>query len=476
VHRDTAESLWKHLAFAKLVAAFLRDAPASIFTAQLERDGTSSSLEWPSPILAFLKRAAWVPLRVVDDLRWAPPSACWYSSRSEPLPRFITRIDRALRDVLDSTESLVATLVNPLGLQLWSVSQSAAARIKTLGECLNSSISEAERDSFRKEYREAWSDWSKLTPRPEISGDCTLAVDIAGRLTPLPCPETAPVVYISDGTDPMLHQLLSALDRPIFEAPSGSTEVCADAVRRLVGRETRLLSEVDLKVEVDGQPFEASSVSSQLIAPETEWLAEISTLVLELRDNLSNRNTLRARQALYDSLRRIRVCFAGHISVGIDGFSAPLPALLLGVLPMRHESFPSLIIERAERLDWHTVTRLGLGLSILLDQVSLGNAFRLAFLALAHQLEGHEFERPDDEAVALAFQQPVERVREVYRSLRSNIQRTLRNLVQRQWLTTLRRFCRLGLVHPHSNRGSFLRRYGGEIGGRSCLLPSNGES
>jgi len=94
---------------------------------------------------------------------------------------------------------------------------------------------------------------------------------------------------------------------------------------------------------------------------------------------------------------------------------------------------PTLIAERAGgELDWPLLARLSGPLALAIGRADLADAFRLAFMALeagARDAGATTLGRPSDEALARALGRPVQRVRELYRSLRSTMDRLLDHLV-----------------------------------------------
>jgi len=286
-------------AYAKLVVAALADMPATFLITTLSRtSGYSDTLALPSPVAAFLRLAEWVPVGGAEEVRWRRPSACWFAPRSEQLPRFVARIDRPVRDVLDASAPARDLATGKLGLRLWNDPNSAPTRLQDLGEILSEGVVEADNDAYRKVYREAWDDWHRLTPRPALPAPMVLAVPSAGRLTPMtlaPGDGTRPIVFLSDGSDMMREQLVAALGHLVLSLSAGVATEAAAALQSSVGGEFRLLSEADLTIRADGAIVVPGEDTPQFVVAGREWLAEIAVLVLEFNEGLSNRNTVRSR-------------------------------------------------------------------------------------------------------------------------------------------------------------------------------------
>ncbi|OAB13032.1 hypothetical protein AQ779_23520 [Burkholderia pseudomallei] len=411
-------------AYAQLLLSALMDMPPAVLKTTLTRTaGYSDSLTVLSPLAAFLQFGDWIPVGSGDEVEWRRPGRCWFSPRSEPLPRFVPKIDRAARDMLDNSPP-ARDLAVKLGLRLWSDPQNSLSRLVDLGEILDRGVVEADHDAFRKAYREAWEDWHKLNPRPPFRIPMILGVQSAGRLTPLPLTlegDEQPRVFVTDGSDIMREQLVGALGHLLLPLTAEIASDAAEALRS-PAREFRVLSEADLTIRANDEIVVPNKGLDYLVVPGREWLAEIAVLVLEINEGLSSRNTARARQALYDDFRKLRVIFAQDVTVEIDGREGPLPDILDGVLAVPSVDYPTIIVQGSEHeLDWSVLARIARALPIALGRPSLAMAFRVAFLEIERRQppQPGQLVRPSDQSVALAIGHPLVRIQEIYRSLRS---------------------------------------------------------
>ena len=126
-------------AYAKLVVAALADMASKFLNTTSRVPPAIATARFPSPIAAFLRLAEWVPVSGGDEVRWRRPSACWFAPRSEQLPRFVARIDRPVRDVLDASAAARDLATSKLGLRLWTDPSSVPTRLRDLGEILQRS-------------------------------------------------------------------------------------------------------------------------------------------------------------------------------------------------------------------------------------------------------------------------------------------------------------------------------------------------
>ncbi len=422
-------------AFARLVLAMLRRSKREWFETVLRKsEGNPDRVTWASPMAAFLRLAPWLPLAGADDFEGAPPSRCWFAPRGD-LPRFVRRLERGARDVVEESETVRSTLSGQLGMPLWGDPQKAALKIAFLGEALRDHVSVAEHDSFRKAYREAWTQWAEPEkPRP-FSRALALAVDRSGRLARLDVDGSdadRETVYVADGTSPMLEHLLGALGAPVLQLPAAAADKAIAALRRSVGEGFSKIAPEELRITLDGADFQLSEELAPLVDDRLEWLAELSVLVLEVNSPLTSRNTASARQQLHDGVKRVRIRYAKQVSVSIGTAAGALPDEMQGVLPLVGGGLATLVVEgRPEDMGWSMLARLAGPLAMAVGRPDLADGFRLTFLALegGSRDAGGGLGRPTDEAVARALGRPVSRVRELYRSLRSSMERLLNYLV-----------------------------------------------
>jgi len=417
------------MAYAKLVMRTVGDIQERFLTTILRRtSGNQDHVRWPSPLLAFLRESAWIPIADGDALGWARPRDCWFAPRSDWVPRFVPKTDRAVRDVLDASAAAREMFLKHLGIRSWSGKESALQRLALLGETLEGELADAEHDSLRKAYREAWQDWSTAEPRLPLPAKLVLAVQTSGRLTALRVEKGTPhpAVFIGEGADPTLENLLSSLGHHLLAVPEGIGTPAAEGLSSALGGEFLLGVAARPAILVDGEALDVSKGTERLSGSGRDWLAEVAVLALEFNVGFSNRNTERTRQLLFDALKRLRIVFARRVQVEIGGKLGELPTELDGVLPVPDEEHPAVIVESgAEVLDWPTLARISRGIAIAVDRPWLHTDMRMAFLALANAQTPSTatLDRPDDEAIARAFGQPVGRVREVFRSLRASSRR-----------------------------------------------------
>ncbi|KAE8760822.1 hypothetical protein FSO04_06240 [Paraburkholderia madseniana] len=421
------------LAYGRLAIQAIARLPETAMTFTVKREGPrSETVTWPSGILAFLRSAAWLPASGSDEFEGLRVDQCWLGTRTE-VPRFVRRVDRPVRELIESNQKLRQVLSSWLGMLNWADQKSAPKRILALGEMLASGISDAFLDDFRKAYREAWSQYSQLTPRPLFQGEIELAVDTKGGLRSLCVSKTAPpkeTIYVDDGSQPTFQQVLVSLGHRTLEVPPVSAESCIAALGTDLGCKVQPIQEDVLTIETDNERFAPSAENPLLVDRGREWIADVAVLVLEVSSNLNNQNTLRARQALSDAVRRVRLRFVERITVAVDGNPSSLPPELDGILPVPNDDNPT-IIAAGSGLDWPTLSRVAAAVPLAIGRPNLMDAFRFTFVALENEMsrEGDDLRTPTDQELARVLGRPVPRVVELLRSLRATTPRLLKFLL-----------------------------------------------
>jgi hypothetical protein len=417
-------------AYARLIVKGIPDmAPRYFATILSKTAGMSDTVSWPSPLLAFLMEAEWLPITFANELHWRRPRECWFVPRTETLPHFLPRLERPIRESIDASAASREAFSTRLGLRLWNERESALARLQELGAVLERGIAEHEYDSFRSECRQAWSDWNALDPSSPLPEGMVLAVQSSGRLVPHRPDKAQPqTIFVSGGNDPTLDNLLMALGHRLLSVPADTAKVVAEALARRGVDEIRLVDNVQPSIIVDGEELDLVADRPRLVEGDRDWLAEIAVLALEFHNSAINRSTARSRRALFEDFRRLRIIHARDIQVEVDGRRGPLPDMLAGVLPVPHKERPTIVMQSSsDGLDWTAIDRLSRGLALALSRAWLLTDFRMVFLAISAgqpKISG-QLARPDDEAIATAFGQPVARIREIQRSLRSGSRRIM---------------------------------------------------
>jgi hypothetical protein len=235
------------------------------------------ALTWPTLLRAFLALEGWVPMSVLRDRHtevFCPPSAAWHFSEKggDLSPLFAPLLPSDLRSAIDADPALRAALVE-LGLRVWNDGKDAKALVLHLGALvLDGEIAEVYIAPFKRAYEKAWTDVLQGGLGDPFAGapvGAVLVVTTGHALIPLPVKgaqggPNGTVVYVQGAQDTLAGRLLHNLAVPIL-AVGARTE--AIAVPLLVPHfpHIKAVSSVDVRIVVDGQPFEPSDATPLLI-------------------------------------------------------------------------------------------------------------------------------------------------------------------------------------------------------------------
>jgi hypothetical protein len=409
------------IAYAKLVIAALPNAKHSMQTTLTRTEGNHAVALLPSPLACFMRIAQWMPIGSHESPGWEHVRNCWVSTRHESMPRFVPKIERSTREMLDSADARKA-LAEACGLGQWHEKSSAVSRIQELGVLLSRGmVPDSEFDAFRFAYSKAWIDWRGFEPRPRLPISFTVALQSRGRLIAhnLTSHRAHPALFLGDGSDSMREQMLESLGHYVMQLPSEAVRPASEALLQAVGGTVRLASDAQVTVKVDGLALDAKD-EPPLVSNGQDWLAEFAVLVQEFYHGSAEVLSTRSRQAMYDDAMRLRLVVAARVTVEVDGAEGDLSGNPEVILPAPDEEFPAIVVQEVPReISWELLSRVSIAMGAALGRPRLQDGFRMGFLALQASRQGTPIERPTDQQLANALNRPLGRVQEICRALRA---------------------------------------------------------
>lgn len=383
---SAARSLW-----AELVIVGLEHWPDSALTVTWIRSHprhrrSPDARAWPSPIAAFLARAAWFPIVVPADRRedrFSQLRTAWHypdDVREDP-PTFSPLASPSARRRLRGRGRAEARLRN-LGLGVWTDPAHAVRLLAHLAELLESGeLRSAAVPQFRRVYRQAWHLASErpLDEVAEALSQLPIVVSLRGTLAIAGPDET---VYVAGRGRSFASSLLDAAGLGVLQVDDRDLQSVLD---RLDARPVEDAAATRIEVEVDGGPFD-SSASEPLVRPDRRWLETLVALVLEARTHPFDRSGDRRRREVLQRLREARVASVHDFDVLIDGISVGLPASLRGVIPLSDGGAPVLVVARdqpQDTLSLHDLASMCPGVCELLGIADYTPTIQLALERLA---------------------------------------------------------------------------------------------
>lgn len=368
--------------------------PADALVTVWERDrpGDKNPQRRWTPLGAFLSRVAWLPTQRPGQSGegFAKPAGSWtFPVHGDDVPpRFAPLLAKPLRDLLDDDPVALRRLTS-LGLGVWGRDTDAPRLVRHLGALFHGgAITEMHAAQFHNAYRAAWAACAgrgvDAEPfPPNIRG--YLVVNVGGSSTALPLEpdgddQEAPEVVVASREDEQsLLRLMADFGWRVLEVDAHPETVTAILRRRLGDRVSRA-SGIAPVVLLDGHKFDPmDAASARPIVNILPWLPLFVATLLEHQRSQFSHLGQRAFDETLDTLRRVRIAFAGTVEVRLGEETRRLPDRLHGVLPVPHAEHPTLIVEGAEPdVDCDTLEAMAEPLAYLIGRRDYARTLRWA--------------------------------------------------------------------------------------------------
>lgn len=429
--------------YAQLVMSGLPLWPDGLWAFNLHRPwhyNKPDTMNWPTPLLCFLKSASWVPVSQPGDRdKWEfhRPTDAWHFSETgdDSTPAFAPLIPRPLRRLIDKEKKSQEILKSHLNLKVWNDPQYSVPLVRHLGRLLAAGeVSDLSADAFRKAYAAAWLVVLERGVDPFVikNSSSALVVSKGGKLATVDVGVGAShgdVIYVTDCEDPLRLNLLVSLGLPVFDVGERKGEAAAKILRQSLGERVKTVSSTEVNILVDREQFMPDASLPLLITAESEWLKTLIALTLEFRSLLPAHRSDRNKQAVLKRLGEVRLKAAHTVGIHMDGQNSPPPPGVGDIIPVEHDLYPTLVVGGGvTNLSWQLLELIAAPLARLLGYPSLAVPLRLAVMLLTRSLEGQGMMVPADSDFAFAFNEREERVCEVRLALKGSVAALLDDL------------------------------------------------
>lgn len=405
------------------------------------RRKSRGGFEWavPTPLAAFVKQAAWVPVsRAGDNVDLRAPGDSWYVRPGEEMAaNYSPLVEPSLRRLLDSTGSSARTL-EETGLRVWGSREDAAALIDHLTALFDSrDLSDAGAEHLRDSLAKAWGEVGDPTylDRPQVEEG--LVVDRSGHME-LMKPDRAGeerIFVVGAGDRSTTARLIRDIGWPVVAVDTHAVErlreVAHSVIQNAWHEDVVVADDWDLEVLIDGSRWDPSCDGSRLVE-EVPWLPLVIACTLRYPRS-GGGGVGRNLERHLEALNVIQVVRCTQVAIETAAGEQALPARLRGVLTVPGSN-PTLLVERMqEPFTWAelaTVAEAALEL--------IGQSRYIADLALTISRMRDDPAKPihEPEAAEIAdiIDQPLVRVLEtegrVYGSVAGLVHRILPTAVQ----------------------------------------------
>ena len=287
--------------------------------------------EWPTPLAAFLRRAAWIPATEPtregnETVTVAPPDIWMAADSGDRFPSFLRRpAIPVLRALERAGAPHLGAIRARTGLRTFDQPDALMAQAAFLAD----QFAKPGFDGyFERQLANLYADtWQRIADRhrtgPPLPAAETPLRLLARRRGALECfvmkstHAGGEPVYVRDADDEAAASLVEAAGRPMIETRGGSRAQLGDVLRGLYGDRVRLLSEVDYQVTIDGEDVGMGGAT-----PLVAWcprLPLMAAVAMEAVKGLDARNVPANRRTILDRLDGISVRTGTRLGFRLDG-------------------------------------------------------------------------------------------------------------------------------------------------------------
>jgi hypothetical protein len=394
---------------------------------------------WPTPLAAFLRRVAWLPLRMpkhlTDPTRFEKPSNVWLydEEKWERPPVFLPLVHPNLRKNIQRAPELTGQLRKLCGANLWDAKETMARQVGYLGELYQEvGVEPYYLRTFLNTYHKSWEALAieDASARQEVSECINYVITERGgeyESIKVKQPRTSAEadtsqVFVRDTDDNLAVSLVKTLDLNIFDIDSVRAPQIASLLTRILGPKYQPISTLQLEVLVDGRPFKGQEINGIDIVRASPLLPTLVLIAAECLSGLEAQRLPADRMDLIGRLDNIDIYIASKVSFNICGQVTELPESLYGAISILDEPRSSVILESAsDSIGWDELVLAAKPISSLLRQLPLAQPLKNAFRTL--QRRGHPIDSIHFDFDELAAELGVDKQRAHYavKSLRRDV-------------------------------------------------------
>jgi hypothetical protein len=378
--------------------------------------------DWDDAATAALSRAlssaAWLPIAETDGaVGFSTPEGAWHIDYGDRVLSGVPVLTRPIRKAL-TTNGRALDRLTDLGLAVWGRVADSADQLALQGELLAAgAVDDAELPTFRSSYKDAWEKAGQLdVERPFGAYEHLNLVVMTGGSIDTLCvgvgaDNDGDPIYVQDVDDELTAHLLEGLGQPVLLSETGSTEA-ARILASALGARVRAVSDAQVSIFVDGQPFEPSAEAPRLAADSRAWLPTFVACTIEFQTDRFVRISDKQREAALTLLERARVVAATDLRAELDGAEVKPPT----AIALEDERFPTLITTRPTAdLSLEELAELAPYIADLIGLERLRSELELSLGRFARAIQDEGGSAIDDAALAAVFQVAESRILEVRR-------------------------------------------------------------
>ncbi|MET3523965.1 sacsin N-terminal ATP-binding-like domain-containing protein [Mesorhizobium abyssinicae] len=326
----------------------------------------SDTRNWPTPLAAFLRSAAWVPCEEprLDGFRRQRCKAAdvWLSSGSDRYPPFLRRPSFRLTRAIDrAPEAVVDQLRRHAGFKTFHASDTLLDQVGFLAEQFADGCV---RRFYERELVNIYNRcWVRLAERhnpnqlqmPAAKPPALLLVRRRGELGfAKAVGSNAETVYVRDSPDSIAAGLVEVIGDPLLDVRTTEPAKIGRLLQQLYGTQVRRTSELAYAIHIGGTPLGELPLGPRLV-DACLWLRPMLAVALEALDSVDLNRLPADRSSILQSLDRIELQMKERVSFVLEGRDVTPPAARPAYAFQRTEGEPLIIIVGEGGLNWSRV-------------------------------------------------------------------------------------------------------------------------
>jgi len=345
---------------------------------------------WPSPLAAFLRDAAWIPVTQPAERReetFVRPNEAWYFSDAggEGLPHFSALVSPSTRRALASSPNVLDT-AKRLGLGDWRDPRHAPRLLRNLASLVEGGeLTETGYLAFRNAHEDAWARAAKWEPADFAIAMADTPLVLARSSTfaaQAPTQIVEPGIYVVNDRRSLAARILEASGVPILFVGDADPDRVRELLVPIVRGPVTTLNTVTVEVATESGTFVPNPDDPRLVGGGLSWITDLIQLVLEAKRARLDTSSARRRSEIIEKLRRVRVCHLPAGSVTVGGVSVTLQGASRRAVPVDDSRYPTLVSLETDPPDLTEVDGILAVMPALCELLGIGDYQSTVELAL----------------------------------------------------------------------------------------------
>lgn len=326
----------------------------------------SDRRDWPTPLAAFLRSAAWVPCDEPsgDGMRRRRYTGhqVWLSVSTDRYPPFLRRPSYKLARALDrASDAAMDSLRRRAEFRTFNAGDSLLDQAAFLAEQFaDGCVRRFYERELMNIYNRCWTRLAEQHGTPEAAAPAgkmpvQLLVRRRGQLGLAKVVGTgAETVYVRDSADSIAASLVEVIGDPLVDIRSTEPGRMGALLQKLYGKQIRRTSELAYAIHVDGALLECIPVGPRLV-DQCPWLRPMLAVSLEALDSVDLNRLPADRSGIVQALDRIELQLKAGVRFMLEGRDVTPPTSRPAYYFQRTEGEPLVIVVGEGGLTWSQV-------------------------------------------------------------------------------------------------------------------------